>query len=686
MEVDHAAPDRIERINALSQEQREILFIRLKSRIERKASATTRPSSKRLIAYIESSSSARLRSTDLHEFISDRLPDYMIPQRFVIVDSLPRLPSGKVDRRNLHMVAARNTEMGDHEIVLPRDPIEEILAKIWAEVLGLDSVGVNDDFFEMGGDSLLSIRILARANREGLKISPERFFAHPTIAEQAAAAGSVSGVEIDQGSVSGFAPLIPIQHWFFDRIVVDPQHWNQSYLFTISEPIDFDNITRALEKVLLHHDALRLQFVHADDGWRQQFSDSNSAVPLSRFDLSGLADFNRKSRISEIADELHRDIRIEQSPLLRVALIELDADSQDLLLIVAHHLVVDALSWTIILEDFEAACNQARARLPLELPDKTSSIKQWAMRLVDYANTDDAKRQFEYWVNVGKHDDHILPFDYPANPKRGDVENRMADALTLTTRLERAATETLLYELPRRFNAYVSEALLMALSRSICEWSGHSSFCLDLEGHGREAIFQDTDISRTVGWLTSVFPMRMVVDAADDLARNLAVAKEQIRGIPQNGIGYGLLRELCDDKQISAELRSRPHRQLCFNFLGQVDLPSDTGRLFRLRETECGVNRSAHGKRAYAIDVDAIIMGGRLQVNWTYNQKLHRTETIESVSLRFMQILSDLDKFCRMRQGGAYAPSDFPLADLDQAEFDGLSALLDDIDNIEDSD
>lgn len=662
----------------MSQDRRDILAARINAvRDSAASSARSHATSNRLVAWVEVANGSSVSNKELNEFAAARLPDHMVPWRYVFVDALPKLPNGKIDKAALRAVDSAPDDSSKVDLAAPRNDAEAILTRIWADVLGLTEVSVHDDFFEVGGDSLLSIRILAKANREGLQISPELFFANPTIAEQAASAGSPTVTVAEQVMVTGSAPLLPIQHWFFERHPIDPHHWNQSSLFVVTKPIRYIDIERALQHVLGHHDALRLEFSCEEDIWRQRFGPLKSSLPLERYDLTLLSSDEREQKIHSVANELNADFRLNEGPLMRLAYFETPANENSLLLVVIHHLIVDAFSWTILLEDLASACTQAASGHRLDLPDKTSSFKQWATKLTGYAISDAAREELDYWVALSHHDDSALFSDLAA-PTGSEINNNKLESIAIiSSSLDPQSSSVLLQDLPKTMNAQINEALLTALTVSLCQWTSRSSVCIDVEGHGRETMFDDTDTSRTIGWLTSVFPFRLEMSATEEIGQTLANSKERFRSVPHNGIGYGVLRDLADDDRVREALRAAPNRQLCFNYMGNADSSETNNDLFRLRDSVFGATRSPSGQRAYLIDINARFSGNQLHIDWIYNSRLHESKTIQTLADSMQDALHHIVELCR---GGVriVTPSDFPLAGLGQAELDGLSKLLDD--------
>ena len=663
------------RVATLSPAQRMLLAHRLRAaRAAGQAAAEPQPRAARLLACVATRDGSDADIDALREFAAERLPDYMLPQQFVVLDALPRSAAGKIDRAALRARDWRTPAPADGGLQAPRGEAESILARIWAEVLGIDEVGVDEDFFELGGDSLLSIRILARANKEGLRISPEDFFAQPTIAAQAAAAGEVTGVQAEQGLVTGKLPLLPIQHWFFERIPVDRQQWNQSVLLDLARPLERSVVERAVQQLLLHHDALRASFQREENGWQQRIVDLDANLPTTHVDLGGKGADETADSIAQLAAELNQGFALDKAPLLRVAMLSAGGTGVERLLIVAHHLVVDAFSWRVLLEDLQSVCSQLNEGSSASLPAKTTSLKQWAARLSEHADSPELGDELAFWQRPVDAADAALPLDIDAAPEA----NRMASAQTRSAGLDRDATDKLLQDVPAAFHSQINDVLLTALMIAARGWSGRSSLLVDLEGHGREAVFDDIDLSRTVGWLTTVVPLLLEAPDDDDPVEVLKAVKQRLREMPSRGLGYGLLREYAAAGEV---LRGMPKPQLCFNFLGQVDKMAARTELFSIAAEDLGPVRSPQGQRAYLIDVNARVSEGCFRLDITYSTAFHHQQTIDRFAQSFVDALGALIQRCAGPSAGAAAPSDFPLAGLDQAGLDGLSELLDDIDD-----
>jgi amino acid adenylation domain-containing protein/non-ribosomal peptide synthase protein (TIGR01720 family) len=601
---------------------------------------------RRLVGYVVGHGDAVLEAADLRRHLQQSLPDHMVPAAFVQLDHLPLSPNGKLDRKALPA-----PEIQAQSTVAPRNETEQALATIFAEVLRLERVGVHDNFFELGGDSIQSIQVVSRASRAGLTLSPRQIFEHQTVAGLAAVAGSAVVERAEQGLVAGEVPLTPIQHWFFAQNLAAPHHFNQAVLLQCP-PLQPELLQEALQHLVGHHDALRLRFRHGPAGWQQAHAKADE-VALVQLDLSGFDPAQRPKALSEAAERLQASLDLAKGPLLRAALIDLGADGQRLLLII-HHLVVDGVSWRILLEDLAAAYGRCAAAEAVELPPKTTSFKRWAQLLAAQAGS---AEELAFWQAV--------PWSLaPKLPRDHDGDNSAGSVRMLRTRLDAAETRALLQEVPAAYRTRINDVLLTALAKTFAGWTGEQQLLIDLEGHGRDALTGALDVSRTVGWFTSLFPVLLDLGPAADLGTALRAVKEQLRAIPRNGIGYGLLRYLCQ-----TEL-PQPQPEVSFNYLGQLDLDSAG---FRFAGESFGALQGAGNRRAHLIDISAHVADGCLELQWFYSAAVHAEATLAAMAESYLTQLRDLIAHCRASAGGL-TPSDVPLAPLAPAELDRLVA------------
>jgi amino acid adenylation domain-containing protein len=432
-----------------------------------------KPSIKSLAAYIIPELT-QPTSNELRLFLKSKLPSYMVPASFTVLEALPITPNGKVDRRALPVPEFEFDESTG--FVSPHTHTQEVLAKIWRDVLVLKQVGIHDNFFELGGDSIISMQIIAKANQAGLKLTPKQLFQHQTIAELAAVAGTINLVQSEQSLVTGVVPLTPIQHWFFGQNLPEPHHFNQSFLLEVPANLQPELLKQALQKLLYHHDALRLRFVQQEGQWQQYNSDVSDGVSLGIADLSDLPQAEQLRTIEARADAAQRTLNLADGPLMRVVLFHL-GNSPGRLLIVIHHLAVDGISWRILLEDLSGAYKQLETGKSIQLPAKTTSFKDWAIRLQDYARSQEYS-QLDYWLDSMQLPIALLPLDYAAVAQ----DNTVASSRIVSVYLSGEQTRALLQDVPGAYNTQINDVLLTALVQTFTRWTGSHSLLIDLEG------------------------------------------------------------------------------------------------------------------------------------------------------------------------------------------------------------
>ena len=624
------------------------------------------PGVKRLVAYLVPRKGPVARE-GLREWLGSRLPEFMVPSAFVLLDRLPRTASGKVDRRALPRPALEREET--RADVAPRTRQERALADVWSAVLGVERVGIHENFFHLGGDSILGIQVIARASRAGLRLTPRQIFQHQTVAELALAATRSDTDGAPDSPVTGSVPLTPIQHWFFEQNLVDPHHYNQAILLAAKEPLEPDLLERAVAGLLDHHDALRLRFSRAGAGWTQRYAEREGGRVLSRHDLSALPEAERVDAMRSAARELHSGLDLSNGPLARVAHFELGPDTPGRLLLLVHHLAVDGISWRVLLEDLETAYRQILAGQTLRLPPKTSSFQKWAEELAVFAHSDEIESELDYWGGVAANPAPGLPVD------RADGQNTVGSAREVTVSLDAGETRDLLKEVPAAFGTQINEVLVACLLQAFTEWTGAPSLLVDMEGHGREALSGNLDLSRSVGWFTSRFPLFVRSAAAVDFDEAIAAVKEQLRRLPRHGLGFGLLRYLSRES-VRRRMEDLPQPLVSFNYLGQFDRMLPEESLFDLAPESLGSQRSPRAARKYLLAIDGKVLGGELRFTWTYGEETFDRAPIERVAGAFRSALQRVIVQARPAGAGSRPVSEFPESGLTQRDLEVLIGQL----------
>ena len=484
----------------------------------------------------------------------------------------------------------------------------------------------------------------------------------------------------DNCPVSGPLPLLPIQHDFLNRNSGHPNHCNHSLLFSLSRPLEMASLERAVQILLLHHDALRTAF-HADpEGWRQSIGTLSAALPVRQIAVPTQDPRQLQADIRRVADRLNGELDLTSGLPLRFVLLRTAPGMADRLLVIAHQLVMDARSWQILVEDFERVYQQLEQGLPANLPDKTCSIKAWANRLHQHASCDAILAQTDFWRQLVGNRDHQLPLDgnepvsgtTPTNDTTGCVSRR----------LDSVDTQVLQFEVTKAFQAELEAILLSALSRTLCRWLQQPTLTIDVEDHSRKAVFKELDLSRTIGALTLVYPLVLApgndIDNHSDPLTALANTKAMLQQLPDKGLGYGLLRERTDIPSAN-ELRQAPDAQFCFSYCAPAEQLTNNGALLHIENAQCGVTRHPAGRRRYLLELKVDLRNGRLQTDWHYSPCSHQQATIACLADHFITALQALIAAGSDQAQAQRSDADSP--QLAKEELDRLADLLEQIDD-----
>ncbi|QKZ07661.1 non-ribosomal peptide synthase/polyketide synthase [Pseudomonas eucalypticola] len=609
------------------------------------------PGGRQLVAYLVADGDVQ----GLREHLKTTLPDYMVPAHLVSLDALPLTPNGKLDRKAL---PKPDTSQLQQVYVAPQSELEQQIAAIWADVLKVEKVGLTDNFFELGGDSIISIQVVSRARQVGIRFTPKELFQHQTVQGLASVAkqGDTDSLKIDQGPVTGEALLLPIHQHFFASDIPQRHHWNQALLLKPGQALNGDTLAQALQALIVHHDALRLSFVESAGTWTAHYRAVDQQPVLWQREVKDA------HALEALCNEAQASLNLQDGPLLRAVLATL-ADGSQRLLLALHHLVVDGVSWRILLEDLQAAYQRLDAGQALQLPAKTSSTQAWAEHLQTYARSETLQAQRAYWHAQLEGASADLPCDNPEGSLQG------IHAGNAQTRLDATLTRQLLQQAPAAYRTQVNDLLLTALARVIARWTQRDDVLVQLEGHGREELFDTVDLTRTVGWFTSLFPVKL--SAASSLDTSIKQIKEQLRAVPDKGIGFGALRYLGDEPGL-AQL---PVPRITFNYLGQFDgsfAEGDSAFLTPAMEL-AGASQSETAPLANWLAINGKVYGGELSLNWTFSRAMFNDATIEALAADYAEELQALVAHCIEPGHAGLTPSDVPLAQLSQAQLDSLA-------------
>ncbi|MED3620511.1 amino acid adenylation domain-containing protein [Bacillus thuringiensis] len=614
------------------------------------------PGDKRLIAYVVGNGNVDA----WREYLKAKLPSYMVPSGFVAMEAIPLTANGKVDREALPMPEEKQI---NSECVGPRNSNEQILTTIWKRVLGVKKVGIYDNFFEIGGDSILSIQIISQASQVGLKLTPKQMFECPTIAELAQVAIETQGVQAEQGIVIGDVPLTPIQCWFFEQEHPHTEHWNQSMLLRVKERLNVKLLEGAILNLLKHHDALRFRYEQLPNGtWRQR---NEGTDELSVLHVVKRNQVNEKEWNKIIQEEMNinqASFNLVNGPLMRVVYFEDNLTRNDRIFWVIHHLVVDGVSWRILLEDLQVVYNQMKQGQEVRLPAKSTSFKEWSERLQTYSDSGISKEVQNYWNEQVEKETMKIPMDYPIQ----ETTEESIDQVTRTLGIEE--TQTLLHEVLVTHKTRIDEVLLTALGQAIVDCTNQQTVSIHLEGHGREEMIEGIDSSRTVGWFTSIYPVHLNFQGTQTPIEGLKAVKEQLRRIPNRGVDYGILCYL--NKGLLPFYQQKP--SISFNYLGQFDQVFSRDSLFMQETGFTFLDHAPDSKPSHLIDVIGMVKDEKLHFVWMYSREQFSKLKIQLIADGMLRHLRQLIN--KPTTESAFTVSDF--ADAEDLTEESLSKVL----------
>ncbi|GCE09111.1 hypothetical protein KDAU_64400 [Dictyobacter aurantiacus] len=628
------------------------------------------PGEKRLVAYVVLLPECIKPNPDLRSYLSSKLPAYMLPALFVILPLFPLTSNGKLDRNALPSPDP-SCSQNEANFVEPLSQTEKQLAAIWSQVLHLNKVSIHDNFFQIGGDSILSILIVAKAREQGIHLTPTHIFQYQTIAELASIAGTTAFIQPDQDEIRGDVPLTPIQRWFFEQQFVEMHHWNQANLFEIRGPLDNQVLQQALLHIAKHHDALRMVYRYDGQKWKQMISPIPSHVPLEQIDLTHISADQQLVAIEAEATRIQSSIDLTSGLLMRCALFTLGVHRPQQLLIVVHHLVIDIVSWHILLEDLTKVCLALQNNQPAQLPLKTTSFQQWSRALQTYANNNQVRNELAYWVQELQQPVTPLPVDQNIG------ENLIGSTMAVVRTLTSEETQTLLQIVPKVCSTHINDVLLAVLIDAYARWTGKQEMLVDLEGHGREEVISGVDLTRTVGWFTTITPIRLKRSMSGDLIDTVQAVKTQLRHVSHGGIHYGLLRYLTSDATIAAQLTQIPPAEISFNYMGRDFHVASHENLFTLSHYSPGKSQSDKAHSPYLLDISVTIEEEQFRIFWNYSTNRYHNLTIEQLADNYMFVLRELLRRCEVQHTQTLLRFALPGFDVDQNLLDSLLSHLD---------
>ena len=592
-----------------------------------------------------------IEERELKEWLLRFLPKYMIPTNFIFMDSLPLTLNGKINYSLLPEPIA------DHkEFINYNTSYEKKLVKAMEEVLGVENISMNDNYYQRGGDSIKAIQISSKLKNMGLTIKVKDILSYDSIQEIAAAIEkNEEVVNISQKESEGEIGNTPIIEWFFNEKFENENLYNQYVLLEYNEALDINKVIIAVNNLINHHDGLRINYNRKS---QKLCYNEKHLSGIEAFRYINLKEFHYEEqckKVKNLIEKANVNFDIENSLLFNVTMFDLD-DKKQALLFTAHHLVVDGVSWRLILNDFVTILNQLESGNKISLPMKTHSFKDWTNELINYSKKD-FEKEMPYWNNISNKN-----FDYPIDFNMG--KDLVKTAYELKGSLDEDTLNSLIKIVNEIYSMELNEILTIALVLTISNITKNNDVIIELERHGRENISNAIDISRTVGWFTSMYPAYFKVES-NDIERNIKSLKEQLRNIPTQGFNYGSLRFL--KKQID-ELQNKLVR---FNYLGDLDNIVDKEKL-NLSSIEFGLDSDEENSLTALIDIVAMIVNKELKINATYSKNKFNKETIQALIVDYINTLKIILEKCMNKDAKEFTPSDFDAVDISQDDLDAL--------------
>ncbi|WP_217606646.1 non-ribosomal peptide synthetase [Chitinophaga sp. GbtcB8] len=623
---------------------------------------TGKSGDKELVAYITGKEKPAI--ADIRVYLSGIIPAYMLPAHYVWLDKLPLTSNGKVAVKKLPDPDVAEQIKGQY--TAPENEMQAALAAIWQQVLGIEKVGINDNFFNIGGNSISAIELLSRARGKGITLSIRQIFEAPTIAALSKTVKWEQRQTEVHAAAAGDMRLLPIQQWYFEQQQQEPHHFNYANIFITPEALNEAACRQIVERLYENHDVFRLHFTEQAT-WFEPLSEKMLAASLEVYDYAAIETAERIQLVNAAAERAQGSLSLESGPLMKLVWFNYGHGNKGRLLLIVHHLVTDGISWRILLEQVNQMMKQAAAGKTLSTGTRTATYQRWSETLVQYAGSRQLLQEKSYWLSV------LQPAAEPFPLRPAIKENNGPGQYVVT--LEESWTRQLMQECAPAYHTQINDLLLTALLIAVGKWSGNNSFLINMEGHGREALFDDLDVSQTVGWFTSLFPVLLNGEGIDTgTAAGMAAAikrvKENLRAAPHNGIGYGVLRYLAADQDI---MRAAADSQalMLFNFLG--DFRTTQNNFIDKVEERAGNTIAATHKHPYNIEMNGAVLDAGLTFSINFHEAAGYGTATELGQL-FKAALQAVITHCLSVTESAYTPSDLPYAKLTQERLDEVMA------------
>jgi len=599
---------------------------------------------KALNAYIVSNDD--MSEFELKQWLAEFLPQYMIPAGFVFLKEIPLTLNGKVNYDLLPAYEAPKKKMVKGSLFSEKE-----LVKAMKEVLGIKEISMDDNYYQLGGDSIKAIQISSKLKNVGLNVKVKDILAYDTLKEIAdSIKEDTKSRSIKQVKSEGTILKTPITEWFFQEKLLNENSYNQYVLLECNEKLEIEKVKRAVNKLLEHHDALRINY---DTELYYNNKNAKEIDAVQYFDFSKYDLAEQQKKIKELAVQVNSSFQLANTNLFATTLMKLD-DKKQVLLFTAHHLIVDGVSWRIILDDFISILKQLDKGSELKLPLKTHSYQEWSAALKEYSQNDFTD-EIEYWQSI---EDKEMNFKLAAN----EEEDIVANTNVLSQEMDEERLSSLIEKANEIYNLELHEILIIGLVLIISNFTNNEEVIIELERHGRELINDYIDVSRTVGWFTSMYPAYFKVEN-DDLDNNIKSLKEQLRKIPKQGFNYSIL------KFLKKELKTETYKHIRFNYLGDFDNLIDKEKL-GLKGIEFGLYSDKQNLLTAIMDINAMIIDKKLKVKIEYSSRRFKDETMQSFMESYFETMNLILDKCAHKDFKEFTPSDFDAVDISLEDLD----------------
>lgn len=526
-------------------------------------------------------------------------------------------------------------------------PAQRVLFVIWQDLLGVEDLSIQDNFFELGGDSIVSLQMTSRAAQQGLKISARQIFENQTIFDLAAVVEDQFSLQDSPSTaaqtplqeleiVTGELPLTPIQRWFFECNFVNSQHWNLFQTLALPPKIEPQNLLKILDTMLQQHDMLRTQFTHSSNGWQQEIKEFSPLLEadLVTIDVSQWGEHEYQLNVEELANNLSSQFELDSACLYRFVHLNGTDKAPSELLIIIHHLLVDIVSFNILIDEMQSAWAQISSGQAIQIIGKSASFIQWSNALSSFAEKQECGLQQQYWQYFNGL--NLLPL--PKDDVNGI--NNVASAQQLIISLSQSATATITKELVKD-NIQPKDILLCALVMTLNEYSGQSRLLVELEEHGRDALDENIDVARTFGWFTKAFPVICDAPTRNNPAAAIKYISELAAYASENGLGYGLLgqstRHLDSGHKGVLEL---PKSEVVFLYLGNV---SQKQQISDFAPTSvCRASRHPTQLRTHTFEFSIWVEQGKMQISLGFSQNCHQAKNMEALLHKYKSTVESM--------------------------------------------